>query len=415
MGLKECMHSVLFSYETPKVVEINSRSIGLLHKLLLLSLAGTIIVWVFILHNGYQYFDERARTSTTTKIKGVAYSNSTDVRVGKRIWDAADLYSHPVGDGSFFITTNIVNTHNQTLGTCPEAPDVVDANCVDDSDCQPIGNPFHLGHGTSTGVCNLHTNTCEVEAWCPLENDSINGNLAVLKYTKDFTVFIKNHVYFPHYGKARSNLIESIDSDYLKSCKYHPVHHPYCPIFRMGDIVSFGMSNLNDQSDLVSIADSHFEEMAVKGAVLSITVIWDCNLDYSEKDCNPKYEFSRLDNYGGNEIAQGYNFRYAHSHMRESGENTRELYKSYGILCLVKTEAVARAFHLRTFIINLGSSVALLGIAPIVADFFLLYVHKKRKLFMENKCQSNTALQVLVRTTSRAQGDRAKAEPLFTV
>ena len=37
---------------------------------------------------------------------------------------------------------------------------------------------------------------------------------------------------------------------------------------------------------------------------------WDCNLDYSEEDCLPKYSFRRLDR-GDYSISRGFNFRSA--------------------------------------------------------------------------------------------------------
>ena len=38
----------------------------------------------------------------------------------ERVWDEADYVVPPAENGAFFITTNVVITPNQTLGTCPE-------------------------------------------------------------------------------------------------------------------------------------------------------------------------------------------------------------------------------------------------------------------------------------------------------
>ena len=37
-----------------------------------------------------------------------------------RVWDEADYVVPPAENGAFFVTTNVVITPNQTLGTCPE-------------------------------------------------------------------------------------------------------------------------------------------------------------------------------------------------------------------------------------------------------------------------------------------------------
>ena len=400
--LKNYFFTSLVSYESPKLVQIDSKCIGLTHNILLVTLTVAVVVYVFLLNNGYQYIDERARVSTTCKIKGVTYSNSTDPRLGKRIWDTADLYSHPVGDGSFFITTNLITSRHQQQGVCAEQ-DGVAADCEQDADCKE-GKSFLLGHGVSTGKCNTTTGTCMVYAWCPIEDDTLPNQqtIADLKDTKNFTVYIKDHVYFPYYNTTRSNLIESITTEYLRSCRYHPQTDPYCPIFRVGDIVSIAMEQSDDRDHPVKINDRHFESMAIKGGVISITILWDCNLDYSPSECKPKYEFSRLDDYGGNDIAPGYNFRYSYN-FDEQETATRHLFKAYGILFLVKNEAIARAFHLRTFLVNLGSSLALLGLAPFTAEFVLLYIHKNRRLFKKHKFEPTKGIHELLKKTSQLQ------------
>lgn len=357
---------------------------------------------MFVLNNGYQLIDQGARTSITTKVKGIALSSPIKDRAGKRIWDTADLYSHPVGDGTFFITTNIIYTPNQTPGICPEAEHrTTNCNSSDTSNCLPVGKPFHMGHGISTGICNTTTNTCMVEAWCPIENDAnpTDGKYGVLQYTKDFTVFIKDHIHFPVYKTTRSNVIEDIDIGDLAHCNYHPQGDPYCPIFRIGDIVKFATNKQKERGEMDADNENSFEEMAVNGAVISISIIWDCNLDYSEKRCKPKYDFSRLDNYGGNTLARGYNFRYAYNTLAD-GTEVRRLYKTFGILFLVKTEAIARAFHLRTFLINIGSSLAVLSIASVVAHLCLLHLHKSRKKFKKRIVEPNVDLWTVMRRSS---------------
>lgn len=50
---------------------------------------------------------------------------------------------------------------------------------------------------------------------------------------------------------------------------------------------------------------------ALQGGVIGVQIRWDCNLDLSEKSCVPQYTFRRLDNKDPDNVAPGYNFRYA--------------------------------------------------------------------------------------------------------
>ena len=376
-AVKDFAVSSCMEYDTPKVVTIRSRFIGVMNRIVQLAIVLYVVVWVFIIHKGYQFIDNAPVSGTTTKLKGVAYTNSTDPRVGQRLWDAADLNVPPEENGAFFLTTNVIVTHNQTQGECTEPS--WQGKCSNDSDCLPEGTPYHLGHGVTTGKCDKAAGQCVVKAWCPIENDDLpaDGEYAMLRETKDFTVFIKNHVYFPHYKKTRSNLIEMVDKTYMRSCRYHHIDEPYCPIFRLADIVSIAETKLSGD---IRYEDSWYEQMAIKGGVISINVKWDCNFDRNESECKPDYVFDRLDNYGGNTIAAGYNFRYP-VYYQVDGQPVRQLVKAYGILFTLGTEASARKFDIVTFLMNVGSGLALLGIASVCCDIILLYVHRRKKYF----------------------------------
>lgn len=62
--------------------------------------------------------------------------------------------------------------------------------------------------------------------------------------------------YLPYYSHFRSNVLETSDSSYLKRCSYDKDQHPYCPIFRVGDLVGW--------------TGHDFQDMAVKVQVKSV-------------------------------------------------------------------------------------------------------------------------------------------------
>ncbi|MEQ2178320.1 hypothetical protein GOODEAATRI_012792, partial [Goodea atripinnis] len=114
-----------------------------------------------------------------------------------------------------------------------------------------------------------------------------------------------------------SNVLETSDENYLKRCFHDKENHPYCPIFRL--------------RDLISRTGHDFREMAVKGGSIGILIEWNCDLDKDASECNPQYSFTRLDMNLNNSVTSGYNFRYARYYKDQNGETYRTLYKVYGI------------------------------------------------------------------------------------
>lgn len=49
-----------------------------------------------------------------------------------------------------------------------------------------------------------------------------------------------------HY--PRSNVLDTTDDSYLKRCSYDQVDHPYCPIFRLGDLVKWTGHDFQDMA-----------------------------------------------------------------------------------------------------------------------------------------------------------------------
>lgn len=66
----------------------------------------------------------------------------------------------------------------------------------------------------------------------------------------------------------RSNVLETADDTYLKKCSYNEHTHPYCPIFRLGDIVQRTGHDFQDMALLVSVRTDYR-----KNTKLPLTVI----------------------------------------------------------------------------------------------------------------------------------------------
>ncbi|KAM9728402.1 P2X purinoceptor 1 isoform 2-T2 [Menidia menidia] len=361
--ITNALSDFFFEYETPRQVLVRNRRVGVVCRLIQLGVLAYIIGWVFIYEKGYQTTDT-AVSSVFTKMKGVGYTN---VNGSERVWDVADYIFPPQGDSSFVVMTNYIITENQTMGKCPELEGA--NNCSSDADCDEGRFKRHM-----TGVCVQSTRTCEVLAWCPVEDDRKIPYPPHLMSAENYTLFIKNSVTFPTFGVTRSNLVEGIDTAYISKCSFHPEDDPLCPIFKLGDIVQ--MSGFN------------FETIAHKGGAIGIVIDWTCNLDVDVKHCKPDYRFHGLygnpDEVDKTRASVGYNFRYA-KHYMEDKIPKRTLLKVFGIRIDIIVKSLARKFDIIPTLTAIGSGVGIFGVATVVCDLVLLYLLPKREFYKNMK------------------------------
>lgn len=372
MGQASCkgLYQSLFDYKTEKYVIAKNKKVGLLYRLLQLSILTYLVVWVFLVKKSYQDTDTSLQSSIITKVKGVIFTNTSEL--GERLWDAADYVIPPQGENVFFVITNLIVTPNQRQETCAESESIPDALCSEDSDCPP-GEPVVTGNGVRTGRClraNRQKGTCEIFAWCPVETRS-RPEKPLLGKAEDFTIYIKNFIRFPKFNFSKTNVLHTEDSNYLKSCRFSP-KSPYCPIFHLGSVVSW--------------TGSDFQEIALQGGVIGIQIEWNCDLDKAPSECNPHYHFSRLDSrLLGNSVSSGYNFRFAKYYRDEDGVEFRTLIKAYGIRFDVLVNGRAGKFSIIPTIINMASGVALMGVGSFICDLVLIYLIKKSHFYRNKK------------------------------
>ncbi|KAG9487737.1 hypothetical protein GDO78_007497 [Eleutherodactylus coqui] len=172
------LYSCVFDYSTPRIALIKSRKVGLLNRVIQLVILAYVIGWVFVWEKGYQEFDT-VISSVTSKVKGVAATNTSEL--GFRVWDVADYIIPPQEENAFFVMTNLILTPNQTQRQCPEVR-VQTGRCV---------------------AYNETVKTCEVDAWCPVENDLTVPKPAFLGSAENFTVLIKNNIWYPKFNFSK--------------------------------------------------------------------------------------------------------------------------------------------------------------------------------------------------------------------
>ncbi|XP_043096443.1 P2X purinoceptor 5 [Puntigrus tetrazona] len=364
----------LLDYKTEKFVIAKNKKVGVLFRLFQLGVIGYLIGWVFLWKKGYQETEEVIQSSVITKLKGVDLTNSS--QFGLQLWGAEDYVIPPQGDRVFFIVTNYIVTLNQKLGYCPESPKVPDGLCTYDDECVE-GESVIAGHGVKTGRCINDTGTCEIHAWCPVEHGQTPSEPMLAK-AENFTIYIKNFIKFTKFAFSKANILPTTNSTYLKMCRYDKEHHPYCPIFRVGDLINWtGYS---------------FQDLATKGGSVGIGIEWNCDLDKDESQCNPEYSFTRLDSSRNSDIS-GYNFRFARYYSDTAGQTYRNLFKVYGIRFDILVNGKAGRFSIVPTVINIGSGLALFGAGIFVCDMILLYMMSKSSFYRETKFEAVTKKQ----------------------
>lgn len=251
---------------------------------------------------------------------------------------------------------------------------MLDGHCRANEECVE-GEVVVAGNGVMTGRClkrdRNSTGTCEIYGWCPVERES-RSQVPILSKAENFTIYIKNFIRFPKFSFSKSNVLETSNDSYLKTCLYDENLNPYCPIFRLGDITNQTGHN--------------FQDMAMRGGSVGVLIDWNCDLDKGDSKCHPRYSFTRLDiSASSDSITSGFNFRHARYYKSDAGESSRTLFKVYGIRLDIMVNGKAGRFSIIPTFINVGSGVALMGAGAFLCDMVLLYLMKKSEFYRERK------------------------------
>lgn len=108
-------------------------------------------------------------------------------------------------------------------------------------------------------------------------------------------------------------------------------------------------------------------DIVTNGAIILMESEWNCDLDKGEKDCNPKWNFYRIDSVPGT-MSFGFNYRVVNYdiHMQR-----RMLRKLYGIRVVFTTSGQGKKFSFAALTVTFGAGLAYLGAAAFIADIVL--------------------------------------------
>ncbi|KAI3351178.1 hypothetical protein L3Q82_005735 [Scortum barcoo] len=251
-------------------------------------------------------------------------------------------------------------------------------NCSRDEDCHKHFGTI-LSNGIITGVCLQDYRRCEIQGWCPTENDDVE--IEPMLDIDNFTIFIKNSIRFPLFDVTRGNFPSSMTSQEIKSCTFHPVKNPFCPIFRVGDVLNYTKQTTKD--------------LAHKGGEIGINIQWKCNLDLNIEECVPQYSFTRLDKpFEKNAVSKGYNFRFAKYFKTENGTEFRTLHKVFAIRFDVMVTGSAGKFNTIPTLINLVAAFTSVGLGTVLCDIILLNFLKGAEQYKAKKFEEVSDAQI---------------------
>ncbi|XP_020505587.1 P2X purinoceptor 2 [Labrus bergylta] len=371
MGLRDFIKDYFLSfwdYETPKVMVVKNRTLGIIYRGVQFLVSTYFIWYVFISQKAYQESENRLESSVYTLMKGSAVH-------GDDVLDTVE-YAQP-SEGGDVISAILRRevTYDQKQGTCAEYFNVANANCTTDSDCVK-GDVDFDGHGKRTGRCVQYYNhtfkTCEIQTWCPVEDYAVVREPPLVEAI-NFTVFIRNSIHFPRFKVLRGNIKDASTKrevrKYLNRCHYDEEKDPYCPNFRLGYIAKQAREN--------------FSELCRTGGVIGVFINWKCNLDLDPSNCKPSYSFRRLD-LRKDQASSGYYYRFAKYYMKDQVES-RTLIKAYGMRLDVIVHGNAGKFSPIPTIISTVTAMTSVGICTIICDWIMLTFIDKNEVYSDRK------------------------------
>eukprot|EP00929_Paragymnodinium_shiwhaense_P000733 TRINITY_DN100969_c0_g1_i1.p1 TRINITY_DN100969_c0_g1~~TRINITY_DN100969_c0_g1_i1.p1 ORF type:complete len:356 (-),score=70.76 TRINITY_DN100969_c0_g1_i1:313-1380(-) len=325
----------VFAYDTVKLVKVLDRRLGLVFYGVQFAVIVYIVVFVFIIKQQYLQ-DEKTTGWLMCRVLEAQYDENLVA------WDIYDRVTNPGEQGAVFIPTRVLITRGQVQDGFCESPV---HNCTTPADCD-IGDEAVQKKQCTNGMCIRRQ-------WCPAENPALPTTETHLLDIEDVQLWFQTYAHFNLFNLD----VYTTDED-------KPVHYPRrrANTYRLADVMR--MSNLDPEQ---------FQE---NGAVMLVNALFKCNLDAGS--CDMKIESANVD------TKTGYNHVVSQVYW-EDGVRKRDTYRMYGIRIMAFTTGLGSKTSFSQILLQVSSAIALLGVAEIVADVWLMMVVPERKHYIEQK------------------------------
>jgi len=336
----------VFAYKTFKIIRIKDRYLGMLYWFIVTLVILYILFFALQKERKHEKQEDGIGT-VITKFSGKTFDQNN------KPFDEADLRFPEVEPFGAFIMTKSVTQKAQIVDECID----YDFPCATGVD----GLSEKQQQVVCTGVGGTCENGfCKHSAWCPSLGTSNAGNSATVQRTSienlgDTIVEMLASISYPGLGQ---NMFVAGGSE--------GAINPY--------------RNITVDELIASIEPKvELSDLVEEGALIGVSFIWKC--DVTLPDCEPELiNVKRLDS--GTGFVQKRSRKY-----RISGQLYRDASVMYGIRLLVDSTGRGGEVNLVLLVIQLGSCLALLRTATIMADFLMLQAYPTHKAEMYYQCK----------------------------
>jgi len=212
-----------------------------------------------------------------------------------------------------------------------------------------------------TGNCGTDGIHCEMEAWCPLENQTYTPPAADLSDVRNWTIFSRVDIRFPNFDVTKSNT---------------------------GNQLING-TNLFAVQDIVGSAGASFDAVKARGAIFVGTFVYNCDLNEGVDQCNPVISWLRIDPTAPDALSKGFNYRYSTMFRDPASQlSYRDLWKVYGVSIVYQVYGKAGRFNFVNLTVTLGAGLALVGMATVICDLIMQYLLPNKDDYVNEKYQT---------------------------
>ncbi|CAD7968682.1 unnamed protein product [Amoebophrya sp. A120] len=340
----------LLSYATKQEVKISDAKLGIANITFQILIVLYVVGFVFLYDEGYLEY-EYAKGSTS-----VSVSKAGDVVVtssGKpnsRSFSVEELTYPNLENGNLFVATKI-ETIDQKRETCEDRS----KKCSGPEDVAKV-----CAKDVGAVTCS-ENGFCNEPGWCPSIDAGLTNEVETYKTpTAKLQVWIKSVVQFWNLNKERifTNDLENII------------------VYPKEDANTFTVEDLL----LLCQPPVRYEEISELGAAVEVLIKFP-SCPVNSENCKPKISAKRVDSLF-DQNAIGFEFTYK---VPLATANERRLFKMKGVRFYFRTVGTGEEISVTSIIFKISTGIALLSLAPLLADLLMLKCFLKSKKYEARK------------------------------